>query len=462
LNTRPIVPVILSGGSGTRLWPKSRKAYPKQLHKLYGDYTMLQHTVNRVKGFKAPIVVCNNDQRFMVADQLSELQIAKPDIILEPCARNTAPAIVVAALRAQQLYENPILIVLPADHLIKNTEAFNKALQIALAQAEQKLVTFGVVPTHAETGYGYIQSEKSLEGAGASVVQFVEKPNKETAEGYLAEGTFTWNSGMFVFNSTLLLSELEACGAGWLGCGKNALANAEQDLDFIRLNESDFAECDDISIDFALMEKTKKAWMVPLDAQWSDLGSWDALWEASKKDENGNVTFGDAFVKNCENTLIHGKERLVAAIGLENIAIVDTDDALLVVNRHCTQEVKSVVDWLKSENRTEFQHHREVHRPWGSFDSIDSGDRYDVKSLKVNPGASLSLQMHHHRAEHWVVVRGTAKVERGSETFLITENESVYIPLGEKHRLSNPGKVPLHLIEVRSGEYLNEDDIVRW
>jgi len=459
----PIIPVILSGGSGTRLWPKSRKAYPKQLHTLYGDCTMLQHTVKRVEQFEAPIVVCNNDQRFMVADQLSEVCRKKADIVLEPLARNTAPAIVAAARVALNKYENPILVVLAADHLIQNLTAFHNALEHAITAAKQnKMVAFGVIPTRAETGYGYIQAGNNETESGSEVVQFFEKPNLDTAEKYLAAGCYTWNSGMFVFSAQELLNEMNASGTPWLADCEKSVAQAETDLDFIRLNQEYFSKCEGISIDYALMEKTKNAWMVPLDAGWNDLGSWEALWEASDKDEQGNVVYGDAFVKNCENNLIHSQGRLVAAVGVDNLAIIDSDDALLVVNRQHTQDVKYIVDWLKAENRSEFQHHRQVHRPWGSFDSIDTGERYQVKRIEVKSGASLSLQMHHHRAEHWIVVKGTALVQIGEEEKLLTENESIYVPLGEKHRLYNPGKVSLHLIEVRSGSYLGEDDIVRY
>lgn len=460
-----VVPVILSGGSGSRLWPKSRKAYPKQLHRLYGDATMLQHTVKRVEHLGCPIVVCNNDQRFMVADQLQEKCSEESDIVLEPVGRNTAPAIAVAAMQAiAKAGDDAIIVILAADHLIKDLPNFKQTLDTAIAKAlAGKLVTFGVVPTHPETGYGYIKASEPLANnpEGATVAKFVEKPNLETAEQYLAEGSYTWNSGMFVFPAKALLQELAQLNPKLVEHAQLALEKSEQDLDFIRLNEQAFAECQDISIDHALMEHTDKAWVVPLNAGWSDLGSWQSLWESSEKDEAGNVVLGDAYIRGCNNSLVHSDGRLVAAIGLDDVVIIDSDDALLVVNKNKTQDVKHVVDWLKANNRSESQHHREVHRPWGSYDSIDSGERYDVKSLKVKPGASLSLQMHHHRAEHWVVVRGTARVERGDESFLVTENESVYIPLGEPHRLTNPGKVPLYLIEVRSGEYLGEDDIVR-
>lgn len=463
LNDYQIVPVILSGGSGTRLWPKSRKAYPKQLHTLYGDCTMLQHTVKRVIQYEAPIIVCNNDQRFMVAEQLNEMCDGKATIMLEPVARNTAPAIAAAAYFAKNKYRNPILVILAADHLIHDIPAFHASLAHAVdAALAGKLVAFGVVPNRPETGYGYIQAESNAEASGSKIIQFVEKPNAAKAEEYLAAGNYTWNSGMFVFPVKQCLEEMGASGVQWLGECERAVTNAQADLDFVRLDQKAFEACEGISIDYALMEKTEKAWMVPLDAGWSDLGSWESLWESSDKDENGNVTYGDVFVKNCKNSLVHAQNHLVAAIGCENIVVVQSDDALLVVNRANTQDVKYVVDWLKEHNRSEFEHHREVHRPWGSFDTVGCGARYEVKRIEVKPGASFSLQMHHHRAEHWIIVSGTALVQCGEEEQLLSENESIYIPLGEKHRLYNPGKVTLHLIEVRSGSYLGEDDIIRY
>jgi len=458
-----IVPVILSGGSGTRLWPKSRKAYPKQLHKLYGDITMLQHTVNRVKQFETPIVVCNEEQRFMVADQLSSVCNKKPDILLEPIARNTAPAIAAAAIFAQKKYENPVLVVLAADHLIKDVQAFHASLNHAInAAIDNNMVAFGVVPTKPETGYGYIQSQGNTGEQGAPIAQFVEKPSLGTAEQYMAAGNYTWNSGMFVYRAEAFINVLKETGANWLSYCINSVEQANTDLDFVRLAKEPFEQCANISVDYAVMEKTNKAWVVPLNAGWSDLGSWESLWEVSEKDENNNVIVGDAFVENCTGSLIHSQEKLVAAIGVDNIAIIESDDALLVIDRTKTQAVKLVVDWLKQQNRSEFQHHRQVHRPWGAYDSISNGERYQVKRIEVKPGASLSLQLHHHRAEHWIVVEGTALVTRAEDEILLTENQSVYIPLGEKHRLHNPGKVTLQLIEVQSGSYLGEDDIVRF
>ncbi len=458
----PVTPVILSGGSGSRLWPKSRQAYPKQLHTLYGDFTMLQHTYNRVSQYGAPIVVCNEAQRFMVADQLSEVCSAKPAIVLEPVGRNTAPAIAVAALQAIASDENAVLVVLPADHQIKDQAAFDTALTEAIVHAEAgKLVAFGIVPTQPETGYGYINAQ-SESAQGAEIRRFVEKPDKATAEQYLASGEYFWNSGMFVFRAQTFLDELQQFESEIVAASKASLSEAQQDLDFIRLDTVSFAKNKDISIDYAVMERTEKAWCVPLDCGWSDLGSWQSLWQSADKDAQGNAKQGDVFALNCENTLLSSERKLIAAIGVKDIAVVDTDDALLVVNLNHTQDVKQVVDWLKQNDRSEYSFHREVHRPWGSYDSIDNGDRYQVKRIEVKPGASLSLQMHHHRAEHWIVVTGTALVQRGEEELLLSENQSVYIPLGEKHRLTNPGKVPLQLIEVQSGSYLGEDDIVRF
>ncbi len=457
-----VVPVILSGGSGSRLWPKSRKAYPKQLHKLYGDYTMLQHTYNRVSHLGAPIVVCNDAQRFMVADQLSEVSGKKSTIVLEPVGRNTAPAIAVAALKVMEIDANAILVVLPADHQIKDTSAFKEALDLAVEKARSgKLVAFGIVPSHPETGYGYINAHIE-QGAGAEIRNFVEKPNKDTAQEYVDSGEFFWNSGMFVFSAKDYIEELAKFEPEMVKNCSVSLSAAESDFDFIRLNQESFSKAKDISIDYAVMEQTDHAWCIPLSCGWSDLGSWQSLWENSEKDESGNVAQGDVYSLNCENTLLQSEKKLIVGIGLKDIGIIESDDAILAVNLNQTQDVKKVVDWLKSEERGEFNFHREVHRPWGCYDSIDTGGRYQVKRIEVKPGASLSLQMHHHRAEHWIVVTGTALVQKGEEEILLSENQSVYIPLGEKHRLTNPGKVPLQIIEVQSGSYLGEDDIVRY
>lgn len=457
-----VIPVVLSGGSGSRLWPKSRQHYPKQLHRLYGDKTMLQHTLWRVKHLSgAPIVICNNEQRFMVAEQINVLGISA-EIILEPVARNTAPAIVIAALKSLQMDESALIAVFPADHLIKNQEAFEFALSKAIDTAAMKnLVTFGVVPLHPETGYGYIKAG-ATEGAATSIDSFVEKPQLETAEQYLASGDYYWNSGMFVFCAQTLLKECEKFYPNIVQQCKQALEQSSQDLDFIRLHEKSFAQCESESIDYAIMEKTNKALMVPLDAGWSDVGSWEALWDVSEKDENENSMHGDVICYDTKSSYVSSEGRLVTLIGVEDLVVVETADSVMVLNKSHSQDVKHIVKQLEQEGRSEYQAHREVFRPWGSYDLLSDGERYSVKKIKVKPGASLSLQMHHHRAEHWVVVKGTAMVERGDQNQTLAENQSVFIPLGQKHRLSNPGLIPLELIEVASGSYLGEDDIVRF
>lgn len=460
-----VIPVILSGGSGSRLWPKSRHHYPKQLHQLYGDKTMLQQTVCRVKHLNAaPIIICNNHQRFMVADQLQEIQ-CDSEIILEPVARNTAPAIVVAALRAMQADTNAVIAVFPADHLVNNSDVFNAALDTAVGAAEAgALVTFGVVPTKPEVGYGYIKSlGKGAAGSAAqNITAFVEKPNLSTAQTYCDSGDYFWNSGMFVFSAAQLIEELKNFEPEMVAHCEAALARAKTDLDFIRLSEQEFALCPDISIDYALMEKTSNAKMVALNAGWSDVGSWEALWEVSEKDEHNNVLVGDAMVYGSKNCYAASEGRLVALVGVEDLVVVETADSVLVMDKNRSQDVKHIVTELKRLKRSEFESHREVFRPWGSYDLVDCGERYQVKRITVKPGHSLSLQMHHHRAEHWVVVTGTAEVQREDSTQILSENQSVYIPIGQKHRLANPGLVPLQLIEVASGGYLAEDDIVRF
>lgn len=457
-----VIPVILSGGSGSRLWPKSRQHYPKQLHRLYGQHTMLQHTLQRCQSLAGqPIVICNNEQRFMVAEQVQQLGI-KANIILEPVARNTAPAIVIAALKSIEQDENAVIAVFPADHLIKNQTAFDEALQIAVNKAKgQSLATFGIVPSHPETGYGYIKADKSGEDVLA-ISEFVEKPNLETAQKYLDSGDYFWNSGMFVFSVSTLLEEFERLDPNTLAFCKAALAEAEFDLDFCRLNEQAFSQAKSESIDYALMEKTNKAYMVPMDAGWSDVGSWQALWEVAEKDQNGNAFDGDVMSVDSQNCYVNADGRLVALVGVDDLIVVETADSILVAKKDASQKVKRIVETLQAQERSEFEAHREVYRPWGSYDLVESGNRYQVKRITVKPGASLSLQMHHHRAEHWVVVAGTAEVQKGESKTVLSENQSIYIPLGETHRLSNPGKIPLHLIEVASGSYLGEDDIIRF
>ncbi|QJR82516.1 mannose-1-phosphate guanylyltransferase/mannose-6-phosphate isomerase [Alteromonas pelagimontana] len=457
-------PVILAGGTGSRLWPKSRAALPKQFLALTSEQTMLQETIGRLKGTGAeePILICNDAHRFLVAEQLRQQNVKHSGILLEPVGRNTAPAIALAALHAVQGGEDPTLLVLAADHLIKKLPAFHDAIKKAeeLANAGY-LVTFGIVPDQAHTGYGYIKSGQELEN-GFAVQEFVEKPDMATAEQYVASGNYFWNSGMFMFKASRYLEELEKYQPKILSVCKKAIDSESQDLDFIRVDADVFASCPDDSIDYAVMEKTQKAAMVPLDAGWSDVGSWTSLWETSDKDAHGNVVVGDAILENTRNSYINSEERLIAVIGLDDIVVVETKDAVMVAHKDKVQEIKNVVNTLKAEKRPEFEFHREVFRPWGSYDSIDNGARFQVKRITVKPGEKLSVQMHHHRAEHWIVVSGTASVTIGDTTQMVTENESTYIPIGEVHALENPGKIPLELIEVQSGAYLGEDDIVRF
>ncbi|HGM6415532.1 TPA: mannose-1-phosphate guanylyltransferase/mannose-6-phosphate isomerase [Stenotrophomonas maltophilia] len=458
----PIVPVILSGGSGTRLWPLSREAYPKQFLPLVGDDTMLQATWKRVASIAgaAPIVVANQEHRFMAAEQLRECKVLPQALILEPVGRNTAPAIAIAALQALANGDDALLLVLPSDHVVRNEAAFHAAVkQAAIAAEAGKLVTFGIVPTAPETGYGYI---KAAAGEGVRAVdRFVEKPDLATAEQYVASGEYFWNSGMFLFKASRYLKELEALQPAILAACRKALDKAARDNDFIRLDAEAFAASPNDSIDYAVMEKTADAAVVPLDAEWNDVGSWSALWEVSDKDADGNACHGDVIALDCKNSYAYGN-RLIAMVGLQDIVVVETDDAVFVGHKDRVQDVKEIVGQIKRDGRSEAAAHRKVYRPWGAYDSIDNGARFQVKRITVKPGATLSLQMHHHRAEHWIVVSGTAEVTRGDEVILLSENQSTYIPLGVTHRLKNPGKLPLELIEVQSGSYLGEDDIVRF
>ncbi|GAB1258035.1 mannose-1-phosphate guanylyltransferase/mannose-6-phosphate isomerase [Aurantivibrio plasticivorans] len=463
-----IVPVILAGGSGTRLWPLSRQQAPKQFLKMFGDQTMLQQTIRRLEGLPdlaEPIVVCNEDHRFTVAEQLRGIGI-KGQIILEPAARNTAPAIALAALQAKQMNkdEDPTLLVLPADHLIDEIAEFHRSIFLAIEKAaERALVTFGVVPTRPETGYGYIEVQGKVEaGRPSKALRFVEKPDTETAEEYLSQGSFLWNSGMFVFTADAYLESLEKYSSECYTFAKSSIGTAKSDLDFIRVDKDEFGQSPNISIDYAVMEKSDQVYSVPLDAGWSDVGCWRSYWDAQKKDADGNSIHGDAIAISTTNTLVHSADKLVATIGVDNLVVVTTSDAVLVINKNRAQDVKSAISLLSDRDRTEHLSHRKVYRPWGAYDSIDCGDRFQVKKITVNPGASLSLQMHHHRAEHWIVVKGTALVQKGEDTIMLSENQSTFIPLGVTHRLSNPGKMPLELIEVQSGSYLGEDDIVRY
>lgn len=458
----PIVPVILSGGSGTRLWPLSREAYPKQFLPLVGDDTMLQATWKRVASIAgaAPIVVANQEHRFMAAEQLRECKVLPQALILEPVGRNTAPAIAIAALQALANGDDALLLVLPSDHVVRNEAAFHAAVkQAAIAAEAGKLVTFGIVPTAPETGYGYI---KAAAGEGVRAVdRFVEKPDLATAEQYVASGEYFWNSGMFLFKASRYLKELEALQPAILAACRKALDKAARDNDFIRLDAEAFAASPNDSIDYAVMEKTAHAAVVPLDAEWNDVGSWSALWEVSDKDTEGNACHGDVIALDCKDSYAYGN-RLIAMVGLQDVVVVETDDAVFVGHKDRVQDVKEIVGRIKRDGRSEAAAHRKVYRPWGAYDSIDNGARFQVKRITVKPGATLSLQMHHHRAEHWIVVSGTAEVTRGDEVILLSENQSTYIPLGVTHRLKNPGKLPLELIEVQSGSYLGEDDIVRF
>lgn len=459
-----MIPVILSGGSGTRLWPLSRGQYPKQFLPLVSDNTMIQETLLRLDGIpnlQQPIAVCNEDHRFMMAEQLREIGIKAAAIILEPVGKNTAPAVAMAALSASS--EDDVLLILPADHVVGNTQAFHAAVAKAEQLAKQDLlVTFGIVATEPETGYGYIKRGESREHEAYTVAAFVEKPDIETAKGYLASGEYFWNSGMFAFKAGCFLRELEKFNPEMLSVCRAALQAAQPDLDFVRLDKTLFSSCPSDSIDYAVMEKTDKAVVIPLDADWNDVGSWSALWDVTGKDTAGNAIKGDVLTVDTRNSYIHSSNKLVAVIGVDNLVVVETDDAVMIAAKDRVQEVKEIVDQLKKLNRSEAGVHRKVYRPWGHYDLVDSGDRHQTKRIVVKPGAKLSVQKHHHRAEHWVVVKGTAWVNKSGEKVLVSENESIYIPLGIVHSLENPGVIPLEMVEVQSGSYLGEDDIVRY
>ena len=465
-----LVPVILSGGSGTRLWPLSREFYPKQFLPLVGERTMVQETALRVAGLPslgAPIVVCNEEHRFMMAEQLRQVGVTPQAIVLEPVGRNTAPAVAVAAMAALDAVgaggdDDPVLLVLPADHVIRDVAAFRRAVADAIPAArEGRLVTFGIVPKAPETGYGYIRKGAGA-GAVVPVAEFVEKPDAARAAAFIESGEYLWNSGMFLLSARRYLEELARLAPAIREACQKAYAGASRDLDFTRLPRDLFAACPSDSIDYAVMEKTDAAAVIPLDAGWSDVGSWASLQDALPRDARRNVTHGDIVAVDSENCLLYSSGRLVAVVGLSDHVVVETKDAVLVAPRDRVQDVKKLVQALKEQGRSEPGLHREVFRPWGSYDSVDAGDRFQVKRLSVKPGASMSLQMHHHRAEHWIVVSGTARITCNDKTFLLSENESTFIPIGATHRIENPGKVPLHIIEVQSGSYLGEDDIVRY
>ena len=460
-----ILPVIMAGGSGTRLWPLSRELHPKQFLTLPGQtQSMLQTTVTRLAGLTKnfPLVISNEAHRFIVAEQLRQLGQLQGNILLEPVGRNTAPAIALAALQATRNNADPLLLVLAADHVITDVTAFQKTVQQALPLAESgKLVTFGIVPSSAETGYGYIRRGESAGEGAYQVAAFVEKPDQKTAEAYLASKQYDWNSGMFLFRASVFLRELESFRPDILGACRQALAMPQNDLDFVRIDAKAFESCPSESIDYAVMEKTAHAVVVPLQAGWSDVGAFSALWDVSPKDSHGNSFSGDVFAHDTRNCLVQAENALVATIGLQDMVVIQTKDAVLVAARDHVQDVKKIVEKLKAEGRSEYKLHRQVYRPWGHYDAIDAGGRYQVKRISVNPGAKLSVQMHHHRAEHWVVVSGTALVTLNGKEQLLAENESIYLPIGAVHALENPGKIALELIEIQVGAYLGEDDIVR-
>jgi mannose-1-phosphate guanylyltransferase/mannose-6-phosphate isomerase len=457
-------PVLLSGGSGTRLWPLSREAYPKQFLPLAGDETMLQATWQRVAAIAAapPIVIANEEHRFLVAEQLRQVGAPTPAIVLEPVGRNTAPAIAVAALQAMAGGEDPLLLVLPSDHVVRDAGGFRAAVvEAGVAAAQGALVTFGIVPTAAETGFGYIQADSGEVNGLRKVARFVEKPDAATAQSYLDAGGYYWNSGMFLFRASRYLAELERFRPDILAASRQAFALARHDGDFTRLDKDAFAACPSDSIDYAVMERTDAAAVLPVDIGWSDLGSWAALWDVAARDADGNATLGDVIAIDSRDSYVHAR-KLVALVGVDGLVVIDTDDAVLVARKDRVQDVKHVVARLKRDQRSQAALHREVHRPWGSYDSVDVGPGFQVKRIKVKPGARLSLQSHTRRAEHWIVVTGTARVTRDNDVFELHANQSTYIPIGAKHRLENCGTQMLELIEVQSGDYLGEDDIVRY
>ena len=458
-------PAILSGGTGSRLWPLSRAALPKQLLALAGERTMIQETVLRaaLPGAASPLLICNDEHRFLVAEHMREIGVKPSAIVLEPMGRNTAPAAAVAALKTAERQADGIVLLLPSDHVVTGAEGFARALAIAIAQAAKgDIVTFGIRPSRPETGYGYIETGKEIAPGAFAVARFTEKPDAATAQAWLAGGRHLWNSGMFVFRADVLIGEMEEFAPEVLAGARAALAAAKGDLDFVRLDKDAFAQAPEISIDYAVMERTKRAAVVPADFGWSDVGSWAALWELAPRDEADNALSGDVLMEDSQGCYVRAEKGVAAVVGVEDLVVVVTGDAVLVAKRDRAQDVKAVVEKLKARGGEMHLNHPKVFRPWGSFESVDRGARHQVKQIVVKPGERLSLQMHHHRAEHWVVVEGVARVTRDDDTFLLNENESVFIPQGAKHRLENPGPAPLRLIEVQSGSYLGEDDIVRF
>lgn len=461
-----MIPVILSGGSGSRLWPLSRKQYPKQFLALTGEHTLFQQTLERLifDGMEAPVVVSNLEHRFIVQEQLETLNLKTQSILLEPFGRNTAPAVAIAAMKLIAEGRDELLLILPADHVIEDQRAFQRALALATNAAEKgEMVLFGVPANRPETGYGYIKSgdERGLPDGVIRVERFIEKPDESRARQFVEEGGYYWNSGMFLFRASRYLEELKKHDTDIYDTCLLALERSQRDGDLINIDPATFECCPDNSIDYAVMEKTRRACVVPLAAGWNDVGSWSSIWEVHDKDADGNVTMGDVVVHDSHNCLVHGNGKLVSVVGLEDIVVVETKDAMMIAHKDRVQDVKKVVNQLDAAGRSETQNHCQVYRPWGSYDSVDMGGRFQVKHITVKPGARLSLQMHHHRAEHWIVVSGTAQVTCDDKTFLLTENQSTYIPIASVHRLANPGKIPLEIIEVQSGSYLGEDDIER-
>lgn len=459
-----ILPVIMAGGSGSRLWPLSRTHYPKQFIPLVNDQSLLQNTLTRLSSLSIsePIVICNNEHRFMVAEQLRNIDFDNASIILEPVGRNTAPAIALAAFNALKDGVDPILLVLAADHVITNEQSFIESISKAKEAAHDgMLVTFGIVPTHPETGYGYIKQGKQLENSLYQVEAFVEKPDFETAESYFSSKSYCWNSGMFLFKASAYLNELKKFNSEIYDICQSAIASTYSDLDFIRIRKDIFENCPDDSIDYAVMEHTDKAIVVPMDAGWSDVGSWSALWDVQNKDDSGNACRGDVILDSTTNSYIYAQNKLVSTVGVSDLVIVETKDAVLVAHKNKVQNVKNIVNQLKELGRNEYQQHLDIYRPWGKHEQIAEGERYHVKKVTVRPGEKTATQIHYHRAEHWIVVSGTAKVLNGDEEYLVSENQSTYIPIGSPHSFENPGKFNLELVEVRTGNYLSEDDIVR-
>ena len=470
-----IIPIILAGGTGSRLWPLSRESFPKQFLQLTDEdkYTLLQKTYKRIEGLKnlsKPIIICNEEHRFIVGDQMKKINADPLAIILEPLRRNTAPAIAIAAIKAIEYFKSenvdPTLLILSSDHYIQNVEQFRKSIKKSIKNTYNgKLIIFGILPSYPATGYGYIKAEKQLEigsNIATKVEKFIEKPDQKTAQDLFEDKKYSWNSGMFVFKANSIIDELSKFNLGIVESCKKCLKKSKLDLDFLRLDKSSFSQCPDISIDVAVFEKTKKSYVLPLDCGWDDIGNWESLWNISKKDFDGNNIKGNVLVKETKKSLIRSEDKLLVCLGLKDIMIIDTKDALLVAKKNYSQEIKNIVSILNKKKFIEGKQHKKMHRPWGYYESIKETNNLQIKKIEVNPGASLSLQMHNHRSEHWIVIEGNAKVQLNNDTKVLSKNESIYIPIQSKHRLSNPGKIPLILVEVQTGDYLGEDDIIRF